>query len=186
MLSKMAGERVDGPLRAHVGRLHHPVAAQGEELVYQRSGLLTGAADGEQVGQPTLVSVGAGLAALPWLHTRFVILAAMLGLAVIAQLATRRIRPTRLAAFLFVPAVSAAAWFAFFWIIWGTPNPMAPYGRDTESSLSYIGRGLSGLLFDQQHGVLATAPVYVVALLGLRVRSGLRAVRLSPCAEQCW
>ena len=129
--------------------------------------LIARLADGEHVGQPTLVAVGAGLAVLPWLHTRFAILAAILGLAVIAQLATRRIRPTRIAAFLLVPAVSAAAWFAFFWIIWGTPNPMAPYGRDTESSLSYIGRGLSGLLFDQQHGVLGTAPVYAIALLGL-------------------
>jgi hypothetical protein len=113
------------------------------------------------------VAVGAALAALPWLHTRFAILAAILGLAVIAQLATRRIRPTRMAAFLLVPAVSAAAWFAFFWIVWGTPNPMAPYGRDTESAASYIGRGLSGLLFDQQHGVFGTAPVYAIAVLGL-------------------
>lgn len=129
--------------------------------------LIARLADGEDIGQPTLLAVGASLALLPWLHTRFAILAAVFGLAVIAQLATRPIRPTRIAAFLFVPAVSAAAWFAFFWIIWGTPSPMAPYGRDTESSLSYIGRGLSGLLFDQQHGLLATAPVYVIAALGL-------------------
>lgn len=129
--------------------------------------LLARLADGEDTGQPTLLAVGASLAVLPWLHTRFAILAAILGLAVVAQLATRRIRPTRIAAFLLVPAVSAAAWFAFFWIIWGTPSPMAPYGRDTESSLSYIGRGLTGLLFDQQHGLAGTAPIYAVAVVGL-------------------
>jgi hypothetical protein len=65
-----------------------------------------------------------------------------------------------------VPAVAAAAWFAYFWIIWGTPSPLAPYGRDTESSASYIGRGLTGLIFDQQFGVLTTAPVYAAAVVG--------------------
>jgi hypothetical protein len=123
--------------------------------------------DGEMPGQPTLLLAGGGLAILPWLHTRFAILSAVFGLAVVALLATRRIRPTRIAAFLAVPLVAAAAWFAYFWIIWGTPSPLAPYGRDAESSLAYIARGIGGLLFDQQHGVIGTAPIYAAALIGL-------------------
>jgi hypothetical protein len=132
--------------------------------------------DDDVPGQPQLAAAGAALAVLPWLHTRFVLLSAALGLMVVALLATKRIRlahrsfsaggPTRIAAFLAVPAVAAAAWFAYFWIIWGTPSPLAPYGRDTESAAAYIGRGLAGLVLDQQFGVLTTAPVYAMVVVG--------------------
>ena len=128
-----------------------------------------------------LAAVGAGLAALPWLHTRFALLAAALAAIVIARLAgSARLRSAidRSSArqarcgrahrtFLAVPAVAALAWFAYFWVIWGTPSPLVPYGADTESSPSYIARGLAGLLIDQQHGVFTTAPIYAIALAGL-------------------
>jgi hypothetical protein len=121
--------------------------------------------DGDAPSQPQLAGAGAALAVLPWLHTRLALLAAILGLIVIGLLAARGIR--RVAVFLAVPMVAAIAWFAYFWIIWGTPNPLAPYGRDTESSWSYISRGLAGLVFDQQFGVLTTAPIYALAVAGL-------------------
>ena len=123
--------------------------------------------DNEVPSQPHLAAVGAAIAVLPWLHTRFALIAAAMGAVIVAQLATKPIRPTRIAAFLAVPIVAAAAWFAYFWIIWGTPNPLAPYGRDTSSSLSYIRRGLVGLFFDQQFGLISTAPIYAVAVAGL-------------------
>jgi hypothetical protein len=62
--------------------------------------------------------------------------------------------------------MSAAAWLTYFWVIWGTPSPLAPYGRDTESSIAYVGRGLVGLAIDQQFGVITTAPVYALAVVG--------------------
>jgi hypothetical protein len=76
----------------------------------------------------------------------------------------------RLVAFAAVPAVSAAAWFGYFWWIYGTPSPSAPYGgvRNT-TSLSFLPVTLPGLLFDQQFGLLATAPVLLIACLGLGV-----------------
>ena len=117
-------------------------------------------------GQPQLAAAGAALAVLPWLHTRFALLAAALGLVAVALLFTKPVRPTRMAAFLALPVIAAAAWFAYFWIIWGTPSPLAPYGRDTETSASYISRGLAGLAFDQQFGVLTTAPIYAIAIAG--------------------
>ena len=123
--------------------------------------------DDDIPSQPQLAAAGAALAVLPWLHTRFALLSAVLGLMVVGLLATKRIRPTRIAAFLAVPAIAAAAWLAYFWIIWGTPSPLAPYGRDTESSVSYIPRGLAGLILDQQFGVLTTAPVYALTVPGL-------------------
>lgn len=114
-----------------------------------------------------LVAIGAGLAVLPWLHTRFALLAAALAAIVIARLAVRPALTARLTAFVAVPVMAAVAWFAYFWLIWGTPSPLAPYGADLESSSSYIARGLSGLLFDQQFGVLTTAPVYAIAMAGM-------------------
>ena len=129
-----------------------------------------------------LAALGAGLAVLPWLHTRFALLAAALAAIAIARLLVRpafapqvdselrRGKPAaaaRIAAFLAIPVIAAAAWFAYFWSIWGTPSPLAPYGADAESSLSYIVRGLAGLLIDQQHGVITTAPIYALAVAGM-------------------
>jgi hypothetical protein len=114
-----------------------------------------------------LAGVGAALAVLPWLHTRFALLAVALGACVIARLIARPGAAGRVAVFLAAPVVAAVAWFGYFWVIWGTPNPMAPYGRDMETSMAYIGRGLTGLLIDQQFGVLATAPVLAAALVGV-------------------
>ena len=110
---------------------------------------------------------GAALALLPWLHTRFVLLAAALGVCVVARLATRPDR-TRLArAFLAVPAVSAVAWFSYFYVVYGTLDPSAPYGTYTQSAVANIPVGLTGLLFDQQFGLLPNAPVYLIGLSGL-------------------
>ncbi len=119
---------------------------------------------GRAVGTRSLVAVGFALAVLPWLHSRFVLLAAGLGLALAIRLATGLAPVRRLTSLLALPAASAIGWFVFFWIIWGIPSPSAPYGGDTNSSIAYLTRGVTGLLIDQQYGLLATAPAYVVAL----------------------
>ncbi len=116
-----------------------------------------------------LLGIGAALAILPWLHTRFALLSATLAVITIARLALRPLAMSRVAVLLAVPVVAAAAWFAYFWVIWGTPSPAAPYGKDLDSSLTYIGRGVTGLLVDQQFGVITTAPVSAMALMGLVV-----------------
>ena len=114
-----------------------------------------------------LFATGAGLALLPWLHTRFALLAVALGAVMLArQLGSPRLLP-RMAALLAVPVVSAAAWFWFFYAIYGTPNPAAPYGGYTQSAIGNLPRGITGLLFDQQFGVIPNAPSYVCAGLGL-------------------
>lgn len=122
---------------------------------------------------PALVAVSSSLAALPWLHTRFAVLAAALGLAIGVRLwrdtaATPRERRVRLAAFFLVPCLSAAAWFGFFYALYGTFSPTAPYTGDDQSSLRYIPGALVALLFDGQFGLLAYTPVLAVAILGAR------------------
>ena len=109
---------------------------------------------------------GAALALLPWMHTRFAVLAATLGGLILLRLARTRNPFTNAAAFLAVPALSAVAWLGFFRVIYGTLDPTAPYGGDVGSAFAYLPNGFGGLLFDQGFGLLATAPVLAVAVFG--------------------
>ncbi|HEX6323634.1 MAG TPA: hypothetical protein VFZ36_07910, partial [Vicinamibacterales bacterium] len=131
-------------------------------------------------GAPSMVAAaatGLALALLPWLHTRFAVLAAGLGVMILL-----RLRPHGAglaAAFLAAPVAAAAAWFGFFYAIYGTPSPLAQWGGTGESQAGWIPGGLAGLLFDQQFGLLPYAPVLIAGLIGLAVtpaadRSGNR------------
>ena len=131
--------------------------------------LLIELADLRDVAPRSLIGTGAALALLPWLHSRFAVIAGALGLVIVVRLAERREAITRIARFLAVPVIAGVAWFAFFWVIWGTPNPIAPYGADTSTSSAYILRGLIGLLVDQQFGLVTTAPIYLAGLAGVVV-----------------
>jgi hypothetical protein len=70
-------------------------------------------------------------------------------------------------AFLAVPAAAALVWFAYFWTIYGTPNPTAPYGADSGARLAYVPGGMIALFFDQQFGLLAYSPILAATGLGL-------------------
>jgi hypothetical protein len=122
-----------------------------------------------------MVAGSAALAALPWLHTRFAIPAGVIGFLIVSRLAIDQSRSlsdrrTLLVAFLALPVLSAIGWFAYFQVIYGTPNPAAPYG-DTSgpdgTHARYIPGGLAALLFDQQFGLLAYAPVLAAGVAGL-------------------
>jgi hypothetical protein len=118
--------------------------------------------------QRHLLLAGACLALLPWLHTRFAVVAVAFGGVFLIRLlsATQRERGRELMSFLVVPFVSALAWFLFFFVIYGTPNPAAPYGGSRQAALEWLPAGLAGLAFDQQFGLLANAPVMAAALWG--------------------
>jgi hypothetical protein len=113
-----------------------------------------------------LVATSVALAVLPWLHSRFAVTAAALGVIIAVRQLPRPDRLRRLAAFAAVPVIGAAAWFAFFYAIYGTPNPTAPYGGYTQSAIGNVPRGLTGLLVDQQFGILVNAPVYLCVFAG--------------------
>jgi hypothetical protein len=106
-------------------------------------------------------------ALLPWFHPRFSVLAAALGL-VFAARALGDARPVRaLAAFIVVPAASAAGWFGYYYAIYGRFNPSVAYGHYTQMSVGRVPTGLLGLFFDQQYGLMVYAPVFAVGLAGL-------------------
>jgi len=109
---------------------------------------------------------GLALALLPWMHTRFSVLAATLGGLILVRLARVPNAMAKAIAFLLPPAVSAVAWMFFFVVIYGTPDPSAPYGSEPQNFLAFLPNGLGGILFDQGFGLLATAPVLVAAFAG--------------------
>jgi hypothetical protein len=111
---------------------------------------------------------GAALALLPWMHSRFALLAGSLGALVLLRLALTKRPMEKAVAFLAAPALSAMAWLAFFVAIYGRPDPSAPYGSSSRDfSAAFIPGGLAGLLFDERFGLLANAPVLVFAFAGL-------------------
>ncbi|HSC26703.1 MAG TPA: hypothetical protein VLD67_05490 [Vicinamibacterales bacterium] len=121
---------------------------------------------------------GAALALLPWLHSRFALLAGSLGALVLLRLGRAPNPAAKAAAFLVVPAISALGWVGYFVAIYGSPDPSAPYGAARMGSLASIPGGLGGLLFDQRFGLLANAPVLLFGIAGLiamlRRASGMR------------
>ena len=137
--------------------------------------LIVRLADADPVAPSAIAAASVAIAALPWLHTRFSVLAAGLGLVIAWQIVTDASRPMadrlrRLGAFAAVPAIAAAGWFGYFQAIYGTPNPAVAYG-DTSgpdgTHLTYAPGGLTGLFFDEQFGLFVYAPVLVVAVIGL-------------------
>lgn len=122
---------------------------------------------------------GAALAALPWFHTRFAVLAGTLGVVILLRLRTRH-AAAKAAAFLAVPAVSAICWFGYFIAIYGTADPAAPYAGEA-GSFAFVPGGFTGLLFDQRFGLLAYGPVVGAGFVGLAVmmlRGGRRRLAL--------
>ena len=109
---------------------------------------------------------GAALALLPWIHTRFALIAGSLGALIILRLSTTRNSAGKGVAFLTIPTISAICWIGFFIAVYGTPDPSAPYANE-EGSASFIPGGMTGLLFDQRFGLLAYSPVLAIAFFGL-------------------
>ena len=110
---------------------------------------------------------GAAIALLPWLHTRFALLAGGLGALVLVELARTKNPAAKASAFLAVPAVSGLAWIGFFIAIYGAPDPAIPYRGSDLGSPAYVPGGLGGIFFDQQYGLFVCAPVLAAAIAGL-------------------
>ena len=90
--------------------------------------------------------------------------AAEVGLIVAARLLAQGWR--RVLLFLTLPAVAGALWLGFFWWIWGSPSPTAPWGTGITSRIEWIPSGVWGLLFDPQAGLLLPAPGGSMSLYG--------------------
>ena len=144
--------------------------------------VLTVKADPSRRGVARWLAIGLACASLPWLSTKYSPMSATLLLVVLARLWKKEpasfLRDAKVWAVVAPYAVSLAGWFAFFYVIWGVPRPQAPYGSMTQTTPVNLVYGAPGLLFDQEYGLLAIAPVYILAATGLwamwRARGELR------------
>ena len=108
---------------------------------------------------------GVALSLLPWLHMKFSLLLLVSGL----WLAYRLWPRVRLVVALLAPiGVSGLLWLASFYVMYGDVNPAAAYGYAAGADLSWLNipRGLLGLSFDQEYGLLPYSPIFAVAALG--------------------
>lgn len=133
---------------------------------------------------PRTWSVAAGAMAgafLPWLHQKYSLTAAVLGLLAAFRLARRGppAEPSRLGRIVSLAAplaLSAMAILVYNHALTGSLMPDALYQaaeRGTFSPSNTL-RGCLGLLFDVENGILVFAPVYLLALAGFRSFAGRR------------
>ena len=118
------------------------------------------------------LGVGLACACLPWLSTKYAPMSVALVLVAAMRLKSKSepaslLRNPKAWAVAGPYALSLVGWFAFFYAIWGVPLPMAPYGALVQTSPLNLFFGAPGLFFDQEYGLLAVAPVYVLAATGL-------------------
>lgn len=120
---------------------------------------------------PSMFVRGVAIGALPWLSTKYAPMAAAITMVLLLRTGWN----LRAVAALLGPVVIAlAGWFAFFFWIWGTLSPSAPYGSSEPMTMQSLSHGAPGLFFDQEYGVVAQAPILIVGFLGLiqMLRSG--------------
>jgi hypothetical protein len=129
---------------------------------------LTWASTGPGARVTRLLGIGLACGALPWLSTKYGPMSAAVCAIAIARVMSGRQRSLQAAATIALPYLaSLAAWIAFFYFYWGSPWPSAPYGELVQTSPWNLILGAPGLLFDQEYGLLAYAPVYALAATGL-------------------
>ena len=107
---------------------------------------------------------GAGAAFMPWLHVKFVIMAAILA----GYCLFKHFRKVKSVLWYALPHVpSALLLMNFFYHAYGSWLPNAQYGDAHDPVSKFFFRGAPGLLLDRDHGLLAFAPFYWLALPGL-------------------
>jgi hypothetical protein len=114
---------------------------------------------------------GMAIGTLPWLSTKYAPMAAAVTIVALLRGGWNR----RAATALLMPiGIGLAAWFGFFVWIWGSPSPSAPYGLSEPMTWRHLAHGGPGLIFDQEYGIVATAPVLAIAFAGIMqmLRSG--------------
>jgi hypothetical protein len=118
--------------------------------------------------QPIVAGIACGV--LPWLSTKYapmslalVLISGPDGLSL--QVTRERVRALVVRAIPY--GLLLAGWFGFFYLIWGSLRPQAPYGALVQTAPLNLVFGAPGLLFDQEYGLLAYAPAYILAVTGL-------------------
>ena len=115
------------------------------------------------------LALGGAIAALPWLHQKFLPVSGVLTLTALVVLRKRRASRGAFVALLVPQVVGAFLTALYNFAITGSARPDAlflawgPAGVTT----ARIGQGLLGLLLDSRYGIVPYAPVYLLAAAGL-------------------
>ena len=117
---------------------------------------------------------GVALAALPWLHQKYSVVAFVLGLLGVSRFLHRRVgrfalEPGKIALLLLPLVFSAYSIFLYNHALTGSLSPTATFTAVARTSFAPEGlpKGFLGLLFDRENGLFVFAPFYVLALVGL-------------------
>ncbi|HCE02343.1 MAG TPA: hypothetical protein DEQ98_03805, partial [Acidobacteria bacterium] len=70
-------------------------------------------------------------------------------------------------------------WLGSFYVMYGDVNPTVAYGYSQGAELDWLNvpRGLLGLSFDQEYGLLPYSPIFVASLLGAWLMARRREMR---------
>lgn len=115
------------------------------------------------------LGLGLAVAALPWLHQKYMPLAAALALWALVAAVDPLARARALAALALPPLVSAALVALYNFALTGSPRPDALFralGREGVS-LAHFGQGALGLACDARYGLLPYVPFLLLAGAGL-------------------
>jgi len=117
---------------------------------------------------------GVALAALPWLHQKYSVVAFVLALLGVSRFLHRRVgrfalEPGKLALLSLPLLLSAYSIFLYNHALTGSLSPTATFTAVERTSFDPEGlpKGFFGLLFDRENGLFVFAPFYVLALVGL-------------------
>ena len=112
---------------------------------------------------------GAAIWYWPWLHAKFAVLLAVFVAAFVVQSAKRR-EWSAVPALIVPVGASVAGWLGLFYLLYGVADPTIAYGDSAagdQLNWGNLPRGMLGLLFDQEYGLLFHAPIYLLVPLGL-------------------
>jgi hypothetical protein len=148
------------------GTLIYPDSVAGTVLSAGVLAMLTASS----LSIPRAAALGAGIGLLPWLHTRFAPLAAVLAVAVGFRLMAipqgRRHRWRTLLALISPLVVSVTAWLMFFAYVYGTFDPLAAYAGQAPLQVAGVVSGVLGLIADQEFGLIPNGPVHLLWIGG--------------------
>jgi hypothetical protein len=106
--------------------------------------------------------VGAAVAALPWLHQRFILIS--LALVVVAVLRHRRSMKQRdLLAAVIPPIFAGIAMLGWWMYLYGRPLPASGDHAGFSGPADFL-KNMSGILIDQQWGLLTYSPLLALAI----------------------
>jgi len=114
---------------------------------------------------PLVLGLACGV--LPWLSTKYAPMSAILLVTGAGTFPLKNVSVSAIAKAAGPYGALLAAWFGFFYWIWGSPLPQAPYGAMVQTTGWNLIFGAPGLLFDQEYGLLPYAPAYILAATGL-------------------